>query len=46
MGSDKKLLLQHLPAKLKGAIKPQMSDTVIKLLEGNLKSQKLWVHLR
>ena len=31
MGSDKKLLLQHLPAKLKGAIKPQMSDTVIKL---------------
>jgi len=22
MGSDKKLLLQHLPAKLKGAIKP------------------------
>ncbi|CAH3191986.1 unnamed protein product, partial [Porites evermanni] len=31
MGSDKKLLLQHLPAKLKGAIKPQTSNTVIKL---------------
>lgn len=31
MGSDKKLLLQHLPAKLEGIIKPQTSETVIKL---------------
>jgi len=31
MGSDKKLLLQHLPAKLKGVVKPDVCDTVIKI---------------
>ncbi|XP_028516288.1 uncharacterized protein LOC114575505 [Exaiptasia diaphana] len=31
MGSDKKLLLESLPSKLKGIIKPTTSDTVIKL---------------
>ena len=31
MGSDKKLLLEHLPAKLEGAIRPEGSNTVTKL---------------
>lgn len=31
MGSDKKLLLEHLPAKLEGVIRPEGSNTVTKL---------------
>lgn len=31
MGSDKKLLIERLPAKLKGVLKPQTSNTFIKL---------------
>ena len=31
MGSDKKILLQHLPGKLEGVIRPETSVTVIKL---------------
>ena len=31
MASDKKLLLEHLPAKLEGVIKPKGSNTVTKL---------------
>ena len=43
MGSDKKLLFEHLPAKLEGVIRPEGSNTVTKLwkvVNNNLECQE------
>ena len=37
MGSDKKLLIRHLPEKLKNCINPHCSESVIKLWKVKLK---------
>ena len=46
MGSEKKLLLEHLPDKLEGVIKPEGRNTVIKLwkIVTNLMCQENYTH--